>query len=413
MYILALNCGSSTLKFQVFDTETYKPIFTGNVEKVAEYGSFIKYKSTENKGQLDIQLANHAEALTAVMKLLTENGISLDKVTAVGHRVVHGGDKFSASVEINDEVIKTIQDLSSLAPLHNPANLMGIVAAQEVLPHAKQVAVFDTAFHYTIPDYNYRYAVPGAWYRELGVRRYGFHGTSHLYVSKRAAVMLGRPAAQCNLISMHMGSGSSGCVIKHGNSLDTTLGMTATAGMVMGTRCGDLDPSVPFYVKEKLGLSDKSIQEAMNKQSGILGITECYADRRDVEQHLGDNENCRLAMEIEASRAKKFIGSFLAAAGEPVDAIIFTAGVGENFFLLREKICEGMEHLGIKLDKEINRKTATFLNSGETEISAPDSKIKIFMIPTNEELVLVEDAMAIVNGTYNQDHLQMKYSFTN
>lgn len=411
MYVLALNCGSSTLKFQVFDTETHQPIVAGNVEKVGEYGSFIRIKVRGEKSQKDIQLNNHAEAMSAVMDLLKDNGIALNDIKAVGHRVVHGGDKFQSSVEITDEVIKTIQELSDLAPLHNPANLMGIVAAKEVLPDAKQVAVFDTAFHYTMPDYAYRYAVPGAWYRELGVRRYGFHGTSHLYVSKRAALMLGKPASECNIITMHIGSGASACAIKKGNSIDTSLGMTATAGMVMGTRCGDLDPSVPFYVKEKLGLSDKTIQEAMNKQSGILGITECYADRRDVEQHLDEDDKCRLAMDIEANRAKKFIGSFIAAIGEPVDAIVFTAGVGENGFMLREKICEGLENMGIKLNTEVNRKTAIFLGAGETEISAPDSKIKVFMIPTNEELVIVEDAVAILNGNYDRDHLKMDYSF--
>jgi len=411
MYILALNCGSSTLKFQVFDTESYKPIFSGNVERIGDFGSFIKYKSDAAKGQKDAQMNNHSEALTNVMDLLTENGIALDSIAAVGHRVVHGGDKFACSVEATDEVIKTINELSDLAPLHNPANLTGIVAAREILPNAKQVAVFDTAFHQTLPDYNYRYAVPGAWYRELGVRKYGFHGTSHLYVSKRVAALLGKPASKCNIISMHIGSGSSACAIKHGNSIETSLGMTPLAGLVMGTRCGDLDPSVPFYVKEKLGLSDKLILEALNKRSGILGITECYADRRDVEEHLDEN-NCRLAFDMEASRAKKFIGSYIATIGEPVDAIVFTAGVGENGHLTRAAICKDMEHLGIKLDTEINNKTMTFMGAGETLISAPDSQVKVFMIPTNEELVLVEDTIAILNGTYNPDHLSMEYSFT-
>lgn len=411
MYVLALNCGSSTLKFQVFDTDTHTPVFKGNAEKINEFGSFIKYKSDSNSGKKDIQMNNHAEALSSVMDLLKENGISLSDITAVGHRVVHGGDKFACSVEATDEVIKTINDLSDLAPLHNPANLTGIVAAKEVLPHAKQVAVFDTAFHQTMPDYNYRYAVPSAWYRELGVRKYGFHGTSHLYVSKRVAALLGKPASECNIISLHIGSGASACAIKHGYSIETSMGMTPLAGLVMGTRTGDLDPAVLFYVKEKLGLSDNLILEVSNKKSGILGITECYADRRDVEEHLGDNEGCRLAFEMESSRVKKFIGSYIAAIGEPVDAIVFTAGVGENGFMLREQICSNMEHLGIKLDKEANNKAATFLGAGETEISAADSKVKVFMVPTNEELVLVEDTLAILNGTYNSDHLKMNYSF--
>lgn len=411
MYVMALNCGSSSLKFQVFDTETHMAVFKGNAEKINEFGSFIKYKSDTTNSKKDIQMNNHSEALSAIVELLQENGIPLSEVAAVGHRVVHGGDKFACSVEATDEVIHTINELIDLAPLHNPANLTGIVAAKEILPNAKHVAVFDTAFHQTMPDYNYRYAVPSAWYRELGVRKYGFHGTSHLYVSKRVAALLGKPASECNVISLHIGSGASACAIKHGKSVETSMGMTPLAGLVMGTRTGDLDPAVLFYVKEKLGLSDNLIMEVSNKKSGILGITECYADRRDVEEHLEDNESCKLAFNIESSRIKKFIGSYMAAIGEPIDAIVFTAGVGENGFLLREKICEDMKHLGIELNKEVNNKTATFMGAGETEISANDSRVKVFMIPTNEELVLVEDTIAILDGTYNSDHLNMNYSF--
>jgi len=411
MYILALNCGSSTLKFQVFDTETYRPVFKGNAEKIGEDGAFVSFKSNENRGRRDLTLNNHSDALTAVIDLLRENGIPLGEIGAVGHRVVHGGDKFASSVAITDDVIKTIRDLSDLAPLHNPANLIGIIAARDVLPNAVQVAVFDTAFHQTMPDYSYRYAVPGAWYRELGVRKYGFHGTSHLYVSKRAAALLGRPASECNIISMHMGSGASACAIKNGRSIDTSLGMTPLAGLVMGTRCGDLDPSIPFYVKEKLGLSDSLVLGALNKQSGILGITECYADRRDVLDHFREDDKCRLAMDMESARAKKFIGSYMAAIGAPLDAIVFTAGVGENNAEIRERICADMEHLGIKLDPAKNDAAKVFMGAGETEISAPDSRVRVFMIPTNEELVLVEDAVAIMNGTYNPDHLKMNYSF--
>ncbi len=411
MYILALNCGSSTLKFQVFDTDTYRPVFKGNAEKIGEDGAFITYKSDDARGRKDLTLANHSDALTAVIDLLRENGIPLSEIKGVGHRVVHGGDKFACSVEATDEVIKTINELKDLAPLHNPANLIGIVAAREVLPNATQVAVFDTAFHQTMPDYHYRYAVPGAWYRELGVRKYGFHGTSHLYVAKRAAALLGKNPAECNIVSMHMGSGASACAIKHGYSIDTSLGMTPLAGLVMGTRCGDLDPSIPFYVKEKLGLSDDLVMQALNKQSGILGITECYADRRDVLEHFREDDKCRLAMDMEAARAKKFVGSYIAAMGEPLDAIVFTAGVGENNAEIRAKICENMSHLGIKLDKAKNEAAKAFLGAGEMEISTPDSAVKVFMIPTNEELVLVEDTVAIMNGTYNPDHVKMDYSF--
>lgn len=411
--ILALNCGSSSLKFQLFDTEKYTPIFKGNVERIGESDSFIKYEFNAKNGKQEIELNNHLDALNAVVKLMDENGIDLNSVRAVGHRVVHGGDKFSCSVEITDEIIFEIEKLSDLAPLHNPANLTGIIAAKQAMPHATQVAVFDTAFHQTMPDYSYRYAVPGAWYRELGVRKYGFHGTSHLYVSKRAAVMLGKSCADCNIITMHIGSGASAAAIKNGRSIDTSLGMTPLPGLIMGTRCGDLDPSVPFYVKEKLGLSDKSILTALNKQSGILGITECFADRRDVMDNVDKNDNCRLAIEMEVFRAKKFIGEYLAAIGAPVDALVFTAGVGENNPIMREKICTGLQHLGIKLDAEKNNAARAFMGGGEMEISAIDSPVKIFMIPTNEELVLVEDTVAIMNGTYNPNHLKMEYSFNN
>ena len=348
--ILALNCGSSSLKFQVFDTEKFKPIFSGNAEKIGSHDSFIKYESENKNDKYICQFKNHSDALSAIVKLMGENGIDLDQVCAVGHRVVHGGDKFSHSVEITDTVISEIEKLSDLAPLHNPANLVGIVAAKQVMPRAMHVAVFDTAFHQTMPDYVYRYAVPGPWYRELGVRKYGFHGTSHLYVSKRAAVMLGKPASECNIITMHIGSGASACAIKNGKSIETSLGMTPTPGLIMGTRCGDLDPSVPFYVKEKLGLSDESVLTAMNKQSGILGITEYYSDRRDVMENVNKDDNCRLAIDIEAFRAKKFIGAYMAAIAAPVDAIVFTAGVGENTANIRTKICAGLENIGIQLD---------------------------------------------------------------
>lgn len=411
MYVLALNCGSSTLKFQLFDIDTKVPVFKGNAEKIGEETSFIKFGNLEKTDKIVTNLDNHLIALNKIIDLLKSNGVNLQDIKAVGHRIGHGGDKFASSVEITDEVIQTVKDLSDLAPLHNPANLTGIMAAKEILPNATQVGVFDTAFHQTIPEYAFRYAVPNAWYKELGVRKYGFHGTSHLYVSKRVAKVLGKPAEKCNIVSLHIGSGASACAIKHGKSIDTSLGMTPLEGLIMGTRCGDLDASVPFYVKEKLGLSDKLIMEFLNKKSGVLGITECYADRRDVQEHIEDDDRCRLAFDMEVARIKKFVGSYIAAIGEPVDAIVFTAGVGENGFELREAVCENMEHLGIELDKEVNAKTATYRGCNETEISKKSSKIKVFMVPTNEELVLLEDTIAIMNGNYNPDHLKMNYSF--
>jgi acetate kinase len=412
MYIMALNCGSSSLKYQIYDTDSKSVVIGGAVEKVGLPDSFVTQKYPDGKKETkETSMKNHSEALNVVMFMLREASIDVSNIVAVGHRVLHGGEKYSSSVEITDDVIKTIDELSALGPLHNPANLMGIIAAKGLLPNAKQVAVFDTAFHQTMPDYIYRYAVPVAWYKELGVRKYGFHGTSHLYVSKRAAHMLGKPASECNLISMHIGSGASACAIKNGLSFDTSMGMTPLSGLTMGTRPGDIDPGVIIHVMEKLGLTASEMQKHLNKSSGHLGITELYTDRRDIEKNKEVNDFCKLALAMEANNAKKYIGGYAAELGH-VDAIVFTAGVGENDAFLRETMCSGLEELGIKLDKELNKKTFAYLGSGETIISAPDSKIKIMMIPTNEELVIVEDTIAILNGTYKKNHLEMDYSFT-
>lgn len=411
MYILALNCGSSSLKYQVFDAASMRVVVGGNVEKIGLPDSFITQKYPDGtKTRKDTAMANHNEALNVVLFMLREASIDMNEIRGVGHRVVMGGDKFASSVEITDDVIKTIDELSALAPLHNPSALMGIVTAKQLLPNAVQVAVFDTAFHQTMPDYAYRYAVPGAWYRELGVRRYGFHGTSHLYVSKRAAKLLGRPADQCNIITLHIGSGASATAIKNGISVDTSLGMTPLSGLTMGTRPGDIDPGAVLYVMDRLGLNADQMQKKLSKDSGLLGVTECYADRRDVLEHRDENDMCRLAMDMEIHNVKKYIGAYMAQLGH-TDAIVFTAGVGENNPHLRERFCEGLTEFGIKLDLDKNAKTAAFLGSDETEISAPDSRVKVFMIPTNEELVIVEDTLAIMNGTYNPDHLKMEYSF--
>ncbi len=411
MYILALNCGSSSLKYQVFDVDSKQPIVGGNVEKIGLPDSFVTQKYPDGtKQKKETSMKNHDEALNVVLFMLREASINLNEIKGVGHRVVMGGDKFASSVEITDDVIKTIDDLSALAPLHNPPALMGIVTAQQLLPNAKQVAVFDTAFHQTMPDYAYRYAVPSAWYRELGVRRYGFHGTSHLYVSKRAAKMLGKPASECNLITLHIGSGASATAIRHGKSVDTSLGMTPLSGLTMGTRPGDLDPGVVLYVMGRLGLTPDQMQKHLNKDSGLMGITECFADRRDVEGNKDENDLCRLAIDTEVHNVKKYIGAYMAELGH-VDALVFTAGVGENDDYLREKFCEGLEELGIKLDKEKNKAALARKGIDEAVISTDDSRIKILMVATNEELVIVEDTLAIMNGTYNPNHLEMEYSF--
>ena len=411
MYILALNCGSSSLKYQVFDAGTKTAIVGGNVEKIGLPDSFVTQKYPDGtKQKKETSMKNHDEALNVVLFMLREASIDLNEIGGVGHRVVMGGDKFASSVEITDEVIKTIDKLSPLAPLHNPPALRGIMTAKQLLPNAKQVAVFDTAFHQTMPDYAYRYAVPRAWYTELGVRRYGFHGTSHLYVSKRAAAMLGKPADQCNLITMHIGSGASATAIRNGVSVDTSLGMTPLAGLTMGTRPGDLDPGVVLYVMEQLKLTPAQMQTHLSKDSGLKGLTECYADRRDVEENKATNDSCRLAIDMEVQNVKKYIGAFMAELGR-VDAVVFTAGVGENDEYLRGKFCEGLENIGIKLDMKKNNETLARKGAGETVISTPDSPVKLFMIPTNEELVIVEDTLAIMNKTYNPNHLLMDYSF--
>ena len=411
MYILALNCGSSSLKYQVFDAKTKSAIIGGNVEKIGLPDSFVTQKYPDGtKQKKETSMKNHNEALNVVMFMLRDASVDMNEIKGVGHRVVLGGEKFKSSVEINDEVIKTIEDLSMIAPLHNPAALVGIVAAKQLLPNAKQVAVFDTAFHQTMPDYAYRFAVPNAWYKELGVRRYGFHGTSHLYVSKVAADMLGKPANECNLITLHVGSGASATAIKNGKSVDTSLGMTPLAGLIMGTRPGDLDPGVVLYVMQRLGLNADQMQKHLNKDSGLLGLTECYADRRDVEENKDTNDACRLAIDLEVHNVKKYIGAFAFELGH-VDAIVFTAGVGENDDYLREKFCSGLENFGIKLDKQRNAAALARKGVERAVISTDDSPVKIFMIATNEELVIVEDTLAIMNGTYNPNHLLMDYSF--
>ena len=411
MYILALNCGSSSLKYQVFDADTKQPIVGGNVEKIGSADSFVTQKYSDGtKQKKQTVMNNHDEALSVVLYMLRAASVDLNEIKGVGHRVVMGGDKFASSVKINDDVIKTIDKLSPLAPLHNPPALRGITTAKQLLPNATQVAVFDTAFHQTMPDYAYRYAVPSAWHKELGVRRYGFHGTSHLYVSKRAAAMLNKPAHECNLITMHIGSGASATAIRNGLSIDTSLGMTPLSGLTMGTRPGDIDPGVILYVMEQLKLTPAQMQAHLSKDSGLQGITEQFADRRDVEDNRFNNDKCRLAIDVEVHNVKKYIGAYMAELGK-TDALVFTAGVGENDDLLRDKFCRGMEHMGIKMDFAKNQGLLARKGFGESVLSTPDSPVKIFMIPTNEELVIVEDTLAIMQNTYNPNHLEMNYSF--
>lgn len=412
MDILAINCGSSSVKYQLFDWEKKEVIAKGVVERVVVGGSFIQHEVPgREKYKKESECPNHNVAMDLIIKTLTdpEHGVLTDisQIAAVGHRVVHGGEKFTKSVMIDEKVLDAVKEVQHLAPLHNPPNIAGIEAMLAVLPDVPNVAIFDTAFHQTMPDYAYIYPLPYDWYVRYGVRRYGFHGTSHLYVSKRAAVLLGKKASECNIITMHIGNGVSHCAIRNGVSVDTSMGLTPLEGAVMGTRCGDIDPAIPGFMMQMEGLSASAIDGILNKKSGILGITGRYTDRRDVTAHAekGD-KSCKLAMEIEAYRLRKYIGSYMAVLGR-LDAVIFTAGVGERGWQIREMATEGLEHMGIRLDKERNKAA---VKGKECLITTDDSPIKVFVIPTDEELVFTEDVAAILDGTY-ADHMSFEYSF--
>lgn len=413
MDILALNCGSSSLKYQLFDWEKKQVIAKGMVERVTIGGSYIIHDVPGRETyREEFACPDHKVAVALIMRTLTndDHGVVKDmsQISAVGHRVVHGGEKFTRSVLIDDSVIEAIREVQHLAPLHNSANISGIEAAQVNLPDVPHVAIFDTAFHQSMPEHAFTYAVPYEWYENHGVRRYGFHGTSHLYVSKRAAALLGKESTECNVITMHIGNGVSHCAVKGGVSIDTSMGLTPLEGSVMGTRCGDIDPAIPGFIMEREGLTPSDIDTILNNRSGVMGITGQYTDRRDViDGAKNGDERCQLALEIEGYRLKKYIGSYATALGG-VDAIVFTAGVGENASLIREKALEGLEFMGIELDIEKNNKT--FSKSGETLISTADSKIKVFVIPTDEELVFTEDVVGILEGTYS-DHLSYPYTF--
>ncbi|MFH1683475.1 MAG: acetate kinase [Candidatus Margulisiibacteriota bacterium] len=394
MIILALNCGSSSVKYMLYLWEKRQTLTEGVVERIG------------------IDCPDHKTALRQIIDTLTkgENAVikDLSEISAVGHRVVHGGEKFKSSILIDDEVLEAIRSVKDLAPLHNPPNIAGVEAAKEVMPDVPHIAVFDTAFHQTMPEHAFLYPVPYEWYGMYGVRRYGFHGTSHLYVSRRAAVLLDKSPSEVNLITMHIGNGVSITAVKDGISVDTSMGLTPLEGAVMGTRCGDIDPAIILFMIEKEGFYADEIAMILNKKSGLLGITGKFMDRRDIDKAAdsGDRRS-QLAIEIEAYRLKKYIGTYLAALGK-VDAIVFTAGAGELNWKLRERVLEGLEGLGIKLDKNKNEKTKS--REKETLISADDSPIKVYVIPTDEEIVFVEDVVAILEGRY-ETHTHFKYSF--
>ncbi|MDK2846699.1 MAG: acetate kinase [Desulfuromonadales bacterium] len=413
MDILALNCGSSSVKYQLYSWERREVIAKGVVERVGIGDSFISHEvpgREDYKSEHDCP--DHTVAIELIIRTLSDEKVgvvkAMNEISAVGHRVVHGGEKFSSSVLITDEVLQGIKDVQHLAPLHNPPNIMGIEAAKKVLPDVPHVAIFDTAFHQTMPEEAYMYPLPYEWYEKHSVRRYGFHGTSHLYVSKRAAVLLGKDAKDCNIITLHIGNGASHAAIRGGVCIDTSMGLTPLEGAVMGTRCGDIDPAIPTFIMEREGYTAKEMDSILNKKSGLLGVTGKYTDRRDIGEGIkAGDKRCKLANDIEAYRIKKYIGAYMAALGK-VDAIVFTAGVGEMGAEIRQQALEGLEALGIKVNKELNLKTRT--KKAEVEISAPDSPVKVFVIPTDEELVFTEDVVGILENTYS-DHMSFEYSF--
>ncbi len=410
MLILTLNCGSSSLKCQLYDEVSYKIVAKAAADRIGLDGSAINMKSDKGEVKItDKKIADHKEAIENILQCFKDNGVleNIEEIEAAGHRIVHGGDLFQKSTLIDNDVIEKIEQVSHLAPLHNPANVLGIKVLQKLLPNIPHVAVFDTAFHSSIPEKAYRYAIPNEWHDKYKVRRYGFHGSSHLYVSKRAAKMLGKPASECNTIVLHIGNGASITAVEKGLSVDTSMGMTPLEGLIMGTRSGDLDASIPAFITKMTGKSIEEVNEILHKQSGLLGVTGKYSDRRDIEANAESDELCKLAIDMECYILKKYIGSYMAVLNK-VDAISFTGGVGENSAIIREKTLEHLDNLGIEIDvdKNNNLKRGT-----EAEISSSSSKIKVFVIPTDEEIVLTEDVIAVLNGEY-KDHLSYPYSFS-
>ena len=412
MKILTLNCGSSSVKYLVYDWDKKKALARGIVERIMIGNSFIRQMVSGRKEYKKEQSCpTHKEAIKLILKTITDpkNGVLKDikEISAVGHRVVHGGEKFTHSVKIDGQAIQTFKDLSDLAPLHNPPNILGIESAMEILPDVPHIAVMDTAFHQTMPEYVYIYPIPYEWYEKYGIRRYGFHGTSHLYVSKRAAVLLGKPSNETNLITCHIGNGVSFTAIKNGVSFDQSMGFTPLEGLVMGTRSGDIDPAIVGFISAREGLRAREVITILNKKSGIFGITGKYTDRRDVLRAMDEGDKrAKLAFEIEAYRIKKYIGAYSAALGS-VDAVVFTAGAGEHHWRLREKALINLENIGIILDKEKNKQA---IYGKEMVISADKSPVKVFVIPTDEEIVFIEDVVAIIEGRYDI-HTKFKYSF--
>lgn len=397
MKILVINCGSSSLKFQLIDSETEKVLAKGLCERIAIDGSMITYTPAGGeKEKREVPMKNHTDAISLVLEALTnvKTGVvkDLSEIGAVGHRVVHGGEKFAESVIVDEDVIHAIEEVSDLAPLHNPANLIGIRACQKLMPGVPMVVVFDTAFHQTMPEEAYLYGLPYEYYQHYKVRRYGFHGTSHSYVSKRAAQLLGKNYEDLKIIVCHLGNGASISAVKNGKCIDTSMGLTPLEGLIMGTRSGDIDPAIIEYVAGKEHLSIAEVLNVLNKKSGVLGLSDnLSSDFRDIEDgYFAGDENAARALKTYCYRVLKYIGAYVAAM-DGVDAICFTAGVGENGPLIRNLICGRLTYLGITLDQEMNNKRGEDL-----VITTPDSATKVCVIPTNEELAIARETVRLV-----------------
>lgn len=398
MKILVLNCGSSSIKYKLFDMESKDVLAQGGIEKIGMKGSFLKFPLPNgDKVVLEGEILEHQAGIEYILGVLTSEKYgclkSLSEIDAVGHRVVHGGEEFNSSVFITDEVIRKMEECIELAPLHNPPNLAGIYAVKELMGDIPQVGVFDTAFHQTMPAEAYMYGLPYSLYEKYAIRRYGFHGTSHRYVSRKACEILGVPYEDQKIISAHIGNGGSIAAIKDGKSVDTTMGMTPVEGLLMGTRSGDVDAGIISFVMEKENIGTQAISTLVNKHSGLLGISGVSSDMREIRAAIAEgNEKAKLAYDIFVYRIKKYIGAYTAALGG-VDILLFTGGIGENAFYLREQIGQELEFLGIKLDVEKNSKTF----GEEAVISTPDSKITVMVVPTDEEFMIASDTMEIVN----------------
>ena len=395
MNVLVINCGSSSLKYQVIDSDTEAVLAKGLCERIGIDGRLVYEPAGGEKQVTQADMPTHKQAIQLVIGALTDEktGVikSLDEIGAVGHRLVHGGEKFAASAIITEKMIETMEECTDLAPLHNPANLIGVRACQELMPNTPMVGVFDTAFHQTMPKEAYLYGVPYEYYEKYAVRKYGFHGTSHSYVSKRAAAILNKPYDQLKTIVCHLGNGASICAVKNGESVDTSMGLSPLEGLVMGTRSGDIDPSAIEYIGKKEGLDLAGVINVLNKKSGVLGLSGVSSDFRDLDAAADQgNERAKIALKVFKYRVLKYIGAYAAAMGG-VDCICFTAGLGENSASIRKDICSNLAFLGIHIDDAANAKRGE-----EIDISTPDSKVKVLVIPTNEELAIARDTASLV-----------------